>query len=236
MPHGGKSYSSPNYSSNAPPITPGAKPRSTYTDDRGRSQPLDPGDVRASQIRNHMNSDWYYSRPYRSRNIFINVSPYPGYPNVYYSDPYSNSFWWWMLGGHYSYGPSWGYPGFSLLDLWVYHHYNMMDRLRYQDLVQRNANLEAHLRALEQQGVVRDPTWSPPGVDSDLMYTDQYVDAAVNASPTPTPVPVANSSHHLGRLFLETLIVMGLFALFVWLVFFKHWGGTNSPLGNRISS
>jgi hypothetical protein len=230
-PTSGKSYSSPNYSSNAPTITPGTQPRSTYTDDRGRSRPLNPSDPRVDQIRNRMGNDWYYTRGSRSGNIFVNVGPVVGYPNVYYSDPYGSSFWWWMLGGHYSYGPSWGYPGYSYLDLWAYHHYDVMDRLRYQDLIQRNANLEAHVRALEQQGVVRDPTWSPPGVDPDLMYTDQYVDAALN----PTPSAAAPSaSHHLGRLFLEALIVMGLFALFVWLAFFKRWGATNSPLGNRI--
>jgi hypothetical protein len=228
----GKSYSSPNYSSNAPTYSPGDRPRSTYSDDRGRSRPLNPNDVRVGQIRNEMNSDRYYSRTTRSRNVFVNVYPVSGYPSVYYSDPYSNMFWWWLLGNHYSYGPSWGYPGYSVLDLWTYHHYNVMDRLRYQELLDHNAGLEARLRALEQRGIPRDPTWSPPGMDSDLMYTDEYVDAAVN--PTQPAPRSSGSTRHLGRLFLEALIVIGLFALFVWLVFFKRWGGTNSPLGNRI--
>lgn len=59
--------------------------------------------------------------------------------------------------------------------MWVYNHRSEMDDQRYQELKSKNAQLEQKVKELEQKGVVKDPTYAPPGIDHDLMYSDDYV-------------------------------------------------------------
>ena len=53
-----------------------------------------------------------------------------------------------------------------------------MDDARYHDLLQKDSDLERRMRDLEQQGVPHDPSYTPPGVDQDLMYDDNHVQQA----------------------------------------------------------
>lgn len=69
-------------------------------------------------------------------------------------------------------------------DLWVYNHRDEMDQTRYHDLVQKDADLERRLHGLEQQGVERDPSYTPAGVDQDLMYDDNHVKQAYAENPS----------------------------------------------------
>jgi hypothetical protein len=74
---------------------------------------------------------------------------------------------------------------------------------------------------LEARKQPRDPTYVPPGIDSDLMYDDGFVEAAVNPQPPPPPPPARTLPGALWRI----LLVLVIMAFLVWLVFIKRWGG-----------
>ena len=145
--------------------------------------------------------------------MFGGYGPLPGWPVVVYSDPYGGSFWWWLLA-----------QNLDARAYWAYNHYDYMDRLRYRDLLEHDAALAARVRQLEAQHLPRDPAYTPPGLDPDLMYSDEYVQAAVN----PTELPAAATTqpaHHFWRGVFHVLLVVGIIGLLVWLVFIKRWGG-----------
>jgi hypothetical protein len=128
---------------------------------------------------------------------------------VVYHDPYSSFFWWWLLA--------------QSLDQragWAYNHRADMDPQRYRDLLSTDRELEARVRQLEEQKTPRDPTYSPPGLDPDLMYTDNYVDAVYN--PQLDPAYFAKGL----RVLVAALAVLALLAFLIWLVFFKRWGAS----------
>jgi hypothetical protein len=123
---------------------------------------------------------------------------------VRYSDPYSSFFWWWLLDR-------------SLDDRahWAYHHRYDMDEGRYQALVQHDAALESHVRQLEAEQVPVEPNYTPPGLDRDLMYSDQQIQRAYSTRST-----------RAGRVSFWVLAIptaLGLGWFLVWLVFFKRW-------------
>ena len=109
------------------------------------------------------------TRPSRIYTVF---NPYSSRPWVVYNDPYSSLFWWWLLDR-------------SLDDRawWAYHHRYDMDPVRYQALLANDQQLEARVQQLESQQAARDPNYVPPGLDRDLMYSDQYVSARLQQPP-----------------------------------------------------
>ena len=46
-----------------------------------------------------------------------------------------------------------------------------MDDARYRELLARDATLEAKVKAMEAEGIKRDPNYLPEGVDEDLVYS-----------------------------------------------------------------
>jgi hypothetical protein len=189
------------------------QPKSSYTDTKGNTRTITPADRRADQIRNTITYDHYYSRPTRIQ-IFHNYGPLPGWPVVYYSDPYYGSFWWWLLA-----------QPLDVRAYWAYNHYDYMDRLRYRDLLAHDAALEARVRQLEAQRVPRDPTYTPPGIDPDLMYSDEYVAAAVNPTTAPPSAVVVEQHGGFWRGAFHALLILGIVGLLIWLIFIKRWGG-----------
>ena len=186
------------------------QPKSTYSDPKGRSRPIDPKDVRVEHVRRYVTYDTWYSRPTRMYTVFGGYGQIMGWPVVIYSDPYGGSFWWWLLA-----------QSVNTQAYWAYNHYDYMDHLRYRDMLDRNAELAARVRELEAQRVPRDPTYTPPGIDPDLMYSDSYVAAAVN----PTEVTLVRPEYHFWRFVFHALLVIGIIGLLIWLVFIKRWGG-----------
>jgi hypothetical protein len=141
------------------------------------------------------------SRPVRIYNVF---NPYWSRPVVIYRDPYSSLFWWWLLDR-------------SLDDRawWAYHHRYDMDPARYQALVAQDQQLEARVGQLESQQAARDPNYTPPGVERDLMYSDQYVQRTYS-----------NRTTTLGVVAFWLLAVptaLGVSGFFIWLIWFKRW-------------
>jgi hypothetical protein len=141
------------------------------------------------------------SRPVRIYNVF---NPYWSRPVVIYHDPYNSLFWWWLLDR-------------SLDDRawWAYHHRYDMDPARYQALVAQDQQLEARVEQLETQQAPRDPNYTPPGVDRDLMYSDRYVQQTYSNRPTTMGVVA------FWVLAIPTALAVSGF--FIWLIWFKRW-------------
>jgi hypothetical protein len=159
-------------------------------------------------------SGYYHPRLYipgpglfstRSVRVYNVFNPYYSRPFVVYHDPYSSFFWWWLLDR-------------SLDDRawWAYHHRYDMDPARYQALLATDQQLESRVEQLEaQQQAVRDPNYTPAGLDQDLMYSDQYVTRAYQNRPT-TQGAVA-----FWVLAIPTALATS--GLFIWLIWFKRW-------------
>ena len=178
-----------------------------------------------------MNDERWTNRELRRQQWYGSYAPRPV---VVYSDPYSSFFWWWLLD-----------QSVQQQSLWAYHHRDVMDAARYQELLAKNSQLETRIRELEAKGAARNPSYAPSNLDPDLMYTDEYVTAAYNPQPTPAAAPVreiSGESHaapapDVGaarrkasgwRIFANVLIAAGVLALLIWLAFFKRWGGASS--------
>jgi hypothetical protein len=182
------------------------KPRPNWTDSGGKTQPIEPEDRRVEALRRQLNYERWVNRQAREREAF---GPYYSRPPVVYHDPYSSFFWWWLLA-----------QSLDQRAAWAYNHRADMDPQRYQDLLSKDRQLEARVRQLEQQKTPRDPTYSPTGLDPDLMYSDDYVDAVYN--PQLDPAYFAKGL----RVLFAGLAVVALLAFLIWLVFFKRWGAS----------
>src|SRR5262249_30288469 len=136
----------------------------------------------------------------------------PGYTTVIYNDPYSDMFWWWLLSQSLDYRAN-----------WAYHHRYTMDQLRYNEMLARDAALSARIRELELANARRDPLYTPPGVDYDLMYTDDYVAAAVNPTLEGPPPPPRTTSSGLFRACCVGFLVIGILLAIFWFIFVKRW-------------
>jgi hypothetical protein len=195
----------------------GKAPEPTYTDPKGTVRPIDPKDRRIEELRGQLDHTQWANRQLREQQYYRD---YYTRPVVFYHDPYSSPFWWWLLD-----------QNLETRSLWVYNHQMAMDQARYQALLQ-NAQLAERVRQLEAQNAARNPAYVPPGLPPDLMYTDAYVNAAYNPQPAapppvvyvPRPAPAVHFWHGV-RVLLFALVVLAILALIIWLVFFKRWGG-----------
>ena len=141
------------------------------------------------------------SRPVRIYNVF---NPYYSRPVVIYRDPYNSLFWWWLLDR-------------SIDDRagWAYHHRYDMDPARYQALVANDQQLETRVEQLEAEQAPRDPSYVPPGVDRDLMYSDRHVEQSYSNRPT--------TSGAFAFWLLAVPTALGVTGFFIWLIWFKRW-------------
>lgn len=205
----------------------GQQARTEYRDPTGVPRTIDPRDQTISILREQLDHERWVNRVQRERDFYTG---YWSRPVVYYHDPFSSLFWWWLLD-----------QSLDRRAYWAYHYHDVMDPARYRDLLARDAQLEARIRQLEAQGVQREPTRPVEGIDLDLMYTDDYVDAVYNPEPTATmggptetttstaPPPAADRpahASHAGRVLFKIFLITSLVALAIWLVFFKRWGSS----------
>lgn len=170
---------------------------------------IDSSSKSVSNIRN-MSHSTYVTRETR---IYSTYSPYYGRPAIVFGDPYNSFFWYWMLD-----------RSLNERAMWAYHHQSDMDQARYKELLAKDAKLEAKIRELETQNKgVRDPGYVPNGIDPDLQYSDDFVDAAYNPH---TEHDANNSSSGVGKVFFYIFMILLVGAAIwavVWLVFFKNW-------------
>jgi hypothetical protein len=162
-------------------------------------------------LRRNRGWDWWIQRERRKGELARRFPAPSGAPIVVYSDPYSSLFWYWLL-----------QQSLQTRALWAYHHQPKMDPARYRDLLAKDGNLANRVRELEKAGTPRDPGYVPPGIEPDLMYTDDYLDAVVN--PTRWTLPGIDTTvvATLAKIFGVVLVL----ALLYWLVFVKQWGET----------
>lgn len=199
--------------------TKGQEPSPTWVEPKtGTSRPIDPRDQTIDTLRRELDQERWAKRQSRQRDFYRG---YTSRPVVVYQDPYSSMFWWWLLD-----------QSLDQRAMWAYHHQNRMDQVRYRDLLTKDAQLERRVKELEGQGVARDPNYKVPGMDPDLMYSDQYVDAVYNPQPTATEtLPLRNTGRSAFGSAVRTLaIILAILAglIFVaWLVFFKRWGAVS---------
>lgn len=199
----------------------GSAPASTYTTPSGKTVAIKKDDPQVAYLRGRLDQAKWQSRQSRVTTFY---GSYYSRPVVVYSDPYPYYFWWWLLD-----------RSLEERALWAYHHrpnmgYGSMDEARYRDLLSKDAQLEARIRALESQGVRRDPNYTPSAIkDGDLMYSDNFVTAVYNPQVPPQP-PMRQANYGGGPsgatvLFwiLGTIAAVLIIWFLIWLLTQKRW-------------
>jgi hypothetical protein len=190
----------------------GQQPKPTSTDPGGNVRRLDPQNQRTRTVREQLDPEARANRERRREEFYgeryRESRPGPVVPR--YPDAIDDVFWWWLL-----------QQDRDRRARWAYHHRETMSDERYRDLLARDQELAERIRQLEAEGVPRDPSYRPGGIDPDLMYDDRYVEAA----DTPQPPPART-----GRTAVIIFVVLAVTTLAIWLVFFKRWGGGTRPV------
>jgi len=177
-------------------------------------------DARVASVRKMPEEKWVH-REDRVRTFYHDYYVHPPTTVVHYNDPYSTFFWLWM----------WDRCSFDNRAYWAYCHAPgtpyAMDDARYHDLLARDKKLESRIKQLEAEKKARDPNYVPPGVDEDLQYTDDFVNASVNPTAKPYNGPTFGGFLHGLWVFIKWCFYIALTALVVWLlfwfVFIKRW-------------
>lgn len=178
----------------------GAAPKAEYRTGSGTTVKLDPRDKKIERLRGQLDQQKWVNRQMRQEQFY---GTYYHRPVVVYNDPYPSFFWWWLLD-----------RSLEERAMWAYNHRYDMDQARYQALLARDSQMESRIRQLEMRGTPRDTTYTPKGMETDLMYSNDYVDAVYNPHPTSS-----QSSPALG--WLCCIFVILLFVgVIVYLVFF----------------
>lgn len=175
----------------------GTAPKTEYKTPSGTTLTIDPKDRKIENLRNQLSHERWVNRESRQQQVFSN---YYSRPVVVYNDPYPSVFWWWMLD-----------RSLDERAMWAYHHQHTMDQARYREMLARDAQLEARIKQLEKDGVKRDENYTPKGVDNDLMYSDDYVDAAYNPEGTSSLCSV-----------IFWILCVCCLVFVIWFVFFKE--------------
>jgi len=119
---------------------------------------------------------------------------------------------------------------------WMYHNQNTLNQAIYQEQLAKNAALRAEIERLKATSTPINPNYVDPEFQDnpDLMYSDEYVNAVYNPTPTPvsqsrpmTAEEQAAFNASVGTFFKWVGIILlvcvgGCFAYY--LVFVKNWG------------
>lgn len=208
------------------------KPATTYKTASGKEAKIDPKDKEIDYLRGRLDQQKWVNRTQRETAYY---APYASRPMVIYSDHYHPYF-------HYRLMDM----GLDVMTLWVYHHQLSMDAARLQFMYAQNAQLQARVAALEAKTVpgggaggglmsyvgTRNPTYTPDGVEPDLEYNREYVDAAYNPKPKVTEEYEYEPDHsgvgtallwvfvYIPLTLIATLIVL---RVLIWLLFEARW-------------
>lgn len=146
----------------------------------------------------------YENRELRNRETFGRYSGYSA-PCCYH-DPFGNVFFWMWLMDRPTHDR----------DRWVYSHRDEMDPVRYEELRQKDKDLDRRMKALEAQGVAKDPTYTLEGLSHDQMYSDDHIAKVANEIKAEDH---KSSWASFGLWFLVIGLVFGV----GYLVFVKRW-------------
>lgn len=160
--------------------------------------PPDYRNARVRDLRRDLSYERMQNRELRQQQTFGGYASRP--VPCCYSDPFGNMFFWlWLMDR----------PR-QERDTWVYNRRDEMDPARYEELRRKDTDLDRRLKEMESQGVKKDPSYVPPGVDRDLMYSDDHAKQAYKEAHT--------SRFPWGWVF-GIVIILGL----VYLVFFVRF-------------
>jgi hypothetical protein len=157
----GSSSASPSYSSSNNSSSSSSNSRSYRNDSVSQS------------IRRTYTTNTYVTRNVRFQTCYgPRYSYYSSRPRFYYHDPINDIFWYWLLD-----------QSIDVQAQWAYNHREQLDDARYQSLLNQNAAISARMLMLQSQGVTRDPSYTPRGMDPDLQYSDDYVKSVASDVP-----------------------------------------------------
>ncbi len=210
----------------------GTAPKPSYRTPGGIDRPIAPNAPQVQHVRRVVTPEVWRTRPARIGYVY---GPYFGMPVVVYNDPYNSFFWYWLLSQSLDSQAS-----------WTYHHRYAMDQARYNDLLNRNAELATRVNQLEQSKLPRDTSFTPPGIDPDLVYADDYLDAAYNPQEVESDAPswpeigysppapssntrLKNAWKALWHGVFAIAATAAICFLLIWLIFIKRWGGDRLP-------
>jgi len=175
-------------------------PASTYKTSAGKEVKLDPSDKESKNIRSKTTNEQWVNRESRETTFY---APYASRPIVYYNDPYHPWMTYWLLS-----------QSIENQALWMHHHQDSLrDSARVDAIYRENAQLKARVDALNN--TPKDPTWTPSGVDPDILYDEKYVNASFN--PKPKEVTTYEYNHDSSGVVHRLLnVVVGIFILVVF--------------------
>lgn len=180
-------------------------PKATYKTPgpKGVEKPLNSSSPQVKQIRSTVNHDRYVNYDTRSTQFYGSSSP------SFFQDSYSPFLMGWILS-----------DALSSQDraAWAYHHQSDMDKERYEEMLKKDAKLQAEIDALKAQNVTPDPNFVLPQMkdNPDLMYNKEFVKAAYN------PVEVEQASSSSGLLWFVGCFFGFVVVCFVVYLFFGH--------------
>lgn len=181
-------------------------PRPSLTTASGRSVRVG-GTPAASSVRTSMNpttfstrsqrqSTYYSSVPAAQRPVIINQ-----YGGSAFGDPFNGLFMYMLLSQSLSNQAS-----------FHHNHWDEYSAERQQKLVAENAALKVELEKMK--GQPRDPNYAPKDVDKDLIYSDEFVEAAYN--------PVEEDEGVGFGTVLLVALGLGTIGLGTWFLFFRR--------------
>lgn len=194
-----------------------APPKSSYTSSSGKTVNVRKDSTAVQTMRSRPSTD--YTPAARTQRTEVHITNY-GYshPYSYYRsyDPYyvgggySSAFWWMMM--------EWNAERRAR---WLYHNQANIESAAYQKGMQ-DAAVAAELARLKAENTVADPNY----IDSefkdnpDLMYDQDYVEAAYN----PTVVPPSSGAGTAVTILLWLIIICFLCYVGYYVVFKVRWG------------
>lgn len=192
-------------------------PRSTYKTSSGKVVPMKADAPQVTTIRKYVTHERYVTYDNRASGFYGSYYSRP----YYYNDSFSPFLMGWLLSDTLN---------SHQRALWMYHHQSDMDSARYAELIKKDAQLQIEIERLKAQNLARDPNYVPVQMkdNPDIMYTKDFVDAAVNPTlisgpPVSSMPPVVDKTGHgAGYYVLWTLFWICLVGGIVWFFFGFH--------------
>lgn len=197
-------------------LSKGSEPKPIYTNKSGKTVNIDPKDKRVESVRKVDQSKWA-SRETRQESTYKDYYSKPPVfaPTSSFNDPFNPWFFMWLME-----------RSSNDRALWVYHHKDQMDPERYKQLSTKDSELDARVKQLEREGTKKDSGYSPKGLDPDLQYDDDFVDAVVNPQNKEASSSSESSSVEFGAFFgwlcFAILIVLLLVGLVYGVFFYEY--------------
>jgi hypothetical protein len=191
--------------------------KSEYKTSNGQTVAIKSDDVGVKTIRKNLDPDRYATRSTRVEHHYHNHygSRYDYYrtqPYVYVGGGYDSIFWYAMM--------DWSLERRAL---WMYNHQNTINQQLYAQQLANNAQLRAQIETLQLRGQSVNSDYVDPEfvAEPDVMYSDDYVNAAYNPEPVAVQSPQSSDSGSFWIVF--TMALLFFISLTIYFVFIHDW-------------